>query len=50
MEVAICLNGVLEVVATRHILQRPWGTDYNLRTPLEKKYLIKLTVKQFHTP
>ena len=36
MEVAICPTGVLEVVVTRHILQRPGRSDYNLRTPLEK--------------
>ena len=37
MEVVICPTGVLEVVATRHILQRPGRTDSNLRTPLENK-------------
>ena len=29
--------GVLEVVATRHILQGPAEPNYNLRNPLEKR-------------
>jgi len=36
MEKAIGLHGVLEVVATRHILQRPGRSNYSLRTPLDK--------------
>ena len=38
MEAAIWLLGVLEVVATRRMLQRPGGSNYNLLTPLEKWY------------
>ena len=51
MEVVICPTGVLEIVATRHILQRPGITDSNLRTPLEKcrYYSRQIEITTFNT-